>query len=31
MELLRCSDLSFAYGGETVLKGVSFAVNKLYP
>ena len=27
MELLRCSDLSFAYGGETVLKGVSFAVN----
>ena len=27
MELLRCSDLNFAYGGETVLKGVSFAVN----
>lgn len=27
MELLRCSDLSFAYGGETVLKGVNFAVN----
>lgn len=27
MELLRCSDLSLAYGGETVLKGVSFAVN----
>ena len=27
MELLRCSDLSFAYGGETVLKGGSFAVN----
>ena len=27
MELLRCSDLSFAAVGETVLRGVSFAVN----
>lgn len=27
MALLTCRDLSFAYGGETVLRGVRFAVN----
>ena len=27
MALITCKDLSFAYGGDTVLRGVSFAVN----
>lgn len=27
MELLRCSDLSFAYGRRNRAQGVSFAVN----
>ena len=27
MALITCKDLSFAYGGDTVLRGVNFAVN----
>ena len=27
MALISCKDLSFAYGGDTVLRGVSFEVN----
>ena len=27
MALIKCEDLAFAYSGETVLEGVSFAVN----
>ena len=27
MALMTCRDLSFAYGGETVLRGVSFTVE----
>ena len=27
MALISCKGLSFAYGGETVLRGVSFGVN----
>ena len=27
MALITCKDLAFAYGGDTVLRGVSFEVN----